>query len=238
MRIFFLKFSQNFLSKARLNKKNSHRQPLQNYFRISQNGVLFIHREQPIVRTSDSVLFRENILQHVVESVGEVLETFHGWIIAASCHIRYILDRIVHSKTRGKQECISLECQPPACRLYGLCNERVWTHVCEGTGWCKTKIFSRTLDRKFWHQALPVGWKTGCWHSTSVPICYSCFYERQTFKCEKITWHRWSPNWLKYEDIFKKHFVQFCPSCYTAPYRNINWFWQMRQYQKSLKLVF
>ena len=37
--------SQNFLSKTR-KKKFSHRQPLQNYFWISQNGVLFIHGVQ------------------------------------------------------------------------------------------------------------------------------------------------------------------------------------------------
>ena len=41
----FLEFSQNFLSKAKL-KKNSHSQPLENFFRISQNGVLFPHRAQ------------------------------------------------------------------------------------------------------------------------------------------------------------------------------------------------
>ena len=38
---FYVKFSQNFLSKQRL-KKISHRQPLQYYSRISQKWVLFL----------------------------------------------------------------------------------------------------------------------------------------------------------------------------------------------------
>ena len=42
---FFLKFSQNFLSKARL-KTFSQRQPIKNYLRISQNRVYFRQGER------------------------------------------------------------------------------------------------------------------------------------------------------------------------------------------------
>ena len=52
----FLKFSQNFVSKAQL-KKNSHKQPFQNYFLISQNGMLFIHHGEGNVLHLCVILF-------------------------------------------------------------------------------------------------------------------------------------------------------------------------------------
>ena len=40
---------QSELSVQRISKICSQRQPLQNYFRISQNGVLFLHREKGVM---------------------------------------------------------------------------------------------------------------------------------------------------------------------------------------------